>query len=461
VVCESLAKQHGVVHWVIVPQYKEDVETVSMTLSSLRQNKHAKSTMGVVLAMEEREPQAKQKADQLCERFSHEFMEIIVTYHPANLPNDPPGKASNVSWAFATLLNYLWRSDRDMSMVVLTISDADSEFSSVYFEYLTAQYLSEDAVDRNRRMWQSPMMHMKNYYRQPAPVAVGTMFTTMQELSTLGDPNGVRLPYSTYSLSLELARQVGGWDSEWIAEDWHMGIKCYLMTLGQVQVVPIMVPTVNYTPEDSTYWKTIVARWNQAKRHALGFSDMSYFFMMIPLIFSYIVSSGRRPAWNEDMTLRSFWVMFCSSYKYVCRLVNVHVLIGTLTTFGAINFALRFVMLLGFSEDRHARLLFARTSYEYGLLTVVTAMFMLLVPFLFVNFHGHVKDSLEKETGTRSFVFRNGVVHWLYAASCFLVFGIFYFFGLGICVWMAAVRMITTQTFEYEVAAKPTAKNRL
>ena len=46
-----------------------------------------------------------------------------------------------------------------------------------------------------------------------------------QELSGLTDPNAVRFPYSTYSLPMTLARDVGGWDVEWIAEDYHMGIK--------------------------------------------------------------------------------------------------------------------------------------------------------------------------------------------------------------------------------------------
>ena len=75
---------------------------------------------------------------------------------------------------------------------------------------------------------------MKNYHRQPSPVVVGTMFTSMQELAGLSDPNAVRFPYSTYSLSLKLAKQVGGWDVEWIAEAQftkgkHLGLSLHLL----------------------------------------------------------------------------------------------------------------------------------------------------------------------------------------------------------------------------------------
>ena len=39
-------------------------------------------------------------------------------------------------------------------------------------------------------------------------------------------------PYSTYSLSCNLAKNVGGWDAEWISEDWHMFLKCFLQSGG-------------------------------------------------------------------------------------------------------------------------------------------------------------------------------------------------------------------------------------
>ena len=48
---------------------------------------------------------------------------------------------------------------------------------------------------------------------------------------------------------------MGGWDPDWISEDWHMFLKCFLNTGGEVSVSGIFLPVVNYTPEDSTYVK--------------------------------------------------------------------------------------------------------------------------------------------------------------------------------------------------------------
>lgn len=57
--------------------------------------------------------------------------------------------------------------------------------------------------------------------------------------------------------------QVGGWDPDWISEDWHMFLKCFLRCGGAVRLCPIFLPVVNYTPEDSTWLGTLLARWTQ------------------------------------------------------------------------------------------------------------------------------------------------------------------------------------------------------
>ena len=48
------------------PQYKEDVETVCMCLESVAQSTYAKSSIGIVLAMEEREPNARGLGSLAC-----------------------------------------------------------------------------------------------------------------------------------------------------------------------------------------------------------------------------------------------------------------------------------------------------------------------------------------------------------------------------------------------------------
>merc|ERR1712216_487423 len=125
-----------------------------------------------------------------------------------------------------------------------------------------------------------------------------------------------------------------------------MGIKCFLLTLGRCYVKPIALPTLNYSPEDDTWVKTCWSRFVQAKRHALGFSDLSYYFMMLPLIFLHLNSS------REAGSMNDFWRVFFHGLSHVVRLVNTHVVLAILTLYAAFDMILKQIMLLVMGQNR-------------------------------------------------------------------------------------------------------------
>eukprot|EP00930_Biecheleria_cincta_P050540 TRINITY_DN3571_c1_g2_i1.p1 TRINITY_DN3571_c1_g2~~TRINITY_DN3571_c1_g2_i1.p1 ORF type:complete len:822 (-),score=126.35 TRINITY_DN3571_c1_g2_i1:53-2518(-) len=449
--------EEQVLHWVILPQYKEDIPILTIALQSVANSSIAKSSIGVVLAMEAREADASQKAEALTRIFEDKFRAIKTTYHPADLPNDPPGKASNTAWAFKELCRSM-ESKEEISQTIITVADADSEFSHGYFESLSSQFVEAGEEQRCKKIWQSPVFHLKNYHRLPSPVLVGTIFTCMQELAMLSDPNAFRLPYSTYSLSMDLARQVGGWDPEWIAEDYHMGIKCFIMTLGQSSVEPVLLATTNYVPEElGSWWGTCHARWTQAKRHALGFSDMAYYFMMLPLVFRYLSTSWennepRESRKESKIALRahSFFNMVTYGSCLLVRLLNVHVLIGVLSTYGAMEMVLKACMLLSIPQERHIELLGSHLSSLpfYLMLSGMLGTAMSTGIFLFA--YELLKDRIEGEPRHSHWL-----SHWIWLLFSVVVFAPFYFLFLGIAIWQAAIAVLTRSSFEYEVAPKP------
>merc|ERR1719420_2612947 len=140
---------------------------------------------------------------------------------------------------------------------------------------------------------------------------------------------------------MSLAMEVGGWDAEWIAEDWHMGIKCFLLTLGRTSVQPVLLPTINYSPEANSWMETIHARYAQAKRHALGLSDLAYYFMMLPLIFVRLSSDRQNGAGLAD-----FWSLTIRGLPYLVKLVNTHIIIGIMATYAVLDAILKKVMVV-------------------------------------------------------------------------------------------------------------------
>lgn len=444
-------------HWVILPNYKEDIPILCTALQSVADSEIAKSSIGIVLAMEAREDDAREKAETLRRSFQHKFRAITIAHHPANLPNDPPGKASNTAWAFKELCRAM-KSKEEMSRTIITVADADSEFSPGYFASLSRQFMHAGEEERYKKIWQSPVFHVKNYHRLPPPVMVGTIFTGMQELAALSDPNAFRLPYSTYSLSMDLARQVGGWDPEWIAEDYHMGIKCFIMTLGQTSVEPVLLATTNYVPEViGSWWGTCKARWTQAKRHALGFSDMSYYFMMLPLVFRYLsqthVESEPKEVHRESsraLRAYSFLKMVTYGSCLLTRLVNCHVVIGVLSTYGVMEFLLKALMLMEFPEERNIGLLTIHLGNLPFYLMMAGMLGTAMCTSIFLFAYEFLKHRMEGEP-THSHWF----IHWVKLLVSVGLFAPFYFLFLGIAIWQAAIAVLTRSSFEYEVAPKP------
>eukprot|EP00933_Yihiella_yeosuensis_P058230 TRINITY_DN5855_c3_g1_i1.p1 TRINITY_DN5855_c3_g1~~TRINITY_DN5855_c3_g1_i1.p1 ORF type:complete len:815 (-),score=112.75 TRINITY_DN5855_c3_g1_i1:443-2887(-) len=447
-------------HWVIIPMWKENQEVVAMALESIAASSIAQKHISIVLAFEAREgSEGEKKAEALRNRFGKKFREIYVSYHPDNHPKEPRGKASNVSWAFNRLTEKLLSEEggKDMmNKVILTVADADSQFSKGYFENLTDLFLQSDENVRYARIWQSPVLHVKNYHTQPSPVVVGTIFTAIAELAALSDTNAVRFPYSTYSLSMNLARRVGGWDTEWIAEDYHMGIKCFLMTLGQTTVEPLLLPTVNYAPEEESgnWLANCYARWVQAKRHALGFSDFAYYFMMLPLVFGYTASKVAKE--RRLSGLRDFSKMAIYGTSNIIRLVNTHVLLGVLSTYGFLEVVLKGVMLLFFRQDRQLDLLFIRISFFPAFLMVASVICTVTVCHLFNQAYKMLKDRMD---GEPYWAFKHDSVNWLVNCVSMGLCSPVYFLGLALAVWTAAIQVLTHSHFEYEVAPKPSSSS--
>lgn len=440
------AKEREFVHWVVVPNYKEEEETLMGSVDSIAQSMVSKSQICVLLAMESREAGSKVKAASLVSKYHTKFLKVETCFHPPDLPNDPPGKASNMKWAFNWLSEHFVETNQDTSKVILTVSDADSDFHKYYFDSLTQAFATSSVEKRCKTLWQCPIFHVKNYHRQPMPLTVGTMYTAMSELAVLSDPNSIRFPYSTYSLSYTLAEQVGGWDAEWIAEDWHMGIKCFLLTLGETQVEPIFSPCVNYMPEDNTWWGTIHARWSQAKRHALGFSDLSYYFMMMPLIHVHLSKVGG---------MRSFWKLFVQGISYLVRLINTHVIIGVMALYMLMSILLKHIMQIILGDLRQVGELFHRSTFAMGLFTSSSVILAAIVTINFQVLYWTMRDRMEPAATSSRRLFDIGLIHGIYNLIAFLSFSTMYCFALAACIWIAAVKVLTQKSFEYEVASKP------
>jgi hypothetical protein len=270
----AFARWDEIIHIVIIPNYKEPVSLLRRTLASLAAQANARQIV-VVLAMEAREQGAGQRARTLEHEFAGAFASIFSTFHPAGLPGEVVGKSSNENWAARIAkrrvvdeLGY------DLRNVTVTSCDADTVFHPGYFPCLTYKFATDP--HRHRRFWQSPILLTNNIWQTPALLRVGSALAGTHILANLCKRDRVVFPQSTYSLSLQMADDVGYWDTDVIPEDWHMFLKCFFTFSGAVEVEPIYLPTGNDAVRASSTWRSFVEAYQQHKRHAWGASDIPY-----------------------------------------------------------------------------------------------------------------------------------------------------------------------------------------
>lgn len=126
--------------------------------------------------MEEREVGANVKGPALASEFRSKFADIVVTYHPSDIPDEVPGKGSNTRWATR------WMSERELADkerlqeddldAIITVMDADTAFAADYFLAVSVRYLLATPRVRKNMMFVPPIIFDRNQSEVPAVTRV-------------------------------------------------------------------------------------------------------------------------------------------------------------------------------------------------------------------------------------------------------------------------------------------------
>jgi cellulose synthase/poly-beta-1,6-N-acetylglucosamine synthase-like glycosyltransferase len=262
-------------HVVIIPNYREPMEVLSRTLRGLAAQEDAKHYLTVVLAMEEREVGAREKARVLQQSFKDRFARLLVTVHPANLSGEVAGKGANQAWAARWARRELVdRLELPIEELTLTSCDADSVLHPRYFAELA--HLFNRDPERHRRFWYAPVFYYNNIWRIPAAIRLLAYHSCALRMGELANPSFWSLPVSTYTLSFKLADEAGYWDPGVISEDWHMYLRCFFAAQGRTSLTPIFLPTQTDAVEGETLGQTLANYYRQQLRHSWGAEDVGY-----------------------------------------------------------------------------------------------------------------------------------------------------------------------------------------
>lgn len=261
---------HKVNHVIIIPNYKESLDKLRETVSAISTQTFPLKRIFVVLAMEEREKEAPEKANSLIEEFENRFGGIFATYHK-DIRGEVKGKSSNESFAAKIAYDKLVRSGIiDINYATISSVDADSIFDRQYFSYLAYKFLSDPK--RYNKFWQSANVYYNNFWKVPAPIRVIAFFGSLWRTGILVQKDRL-ISNSTYSLSFSTLKKIGYWDTDVIPEDYRIFFKAFYKLGGEVRAEPIFLRTSMDAPLSRSYIKSLKNKYNQELRWSWGVSD--------------------------------------------------------------------------------------------------------------------------------------------------------------------------------------------
>ena len=266
---------HDVHHLVIIPNYNESTDILVRTLEQLSVQRDAGTQMSVVLAMEESEPNSASKGQMLQRRFGKYFASFYYTVHPRGLIGEMQCKSANLSWAVNWYFEHVVRRyGLDIDNIIVTTMDADTRWHDNHFAALTYHFAI--SKDRHRTFWQAPIRYHGNIWQINPLMRIINTYATAFEMAYLAAPWWMAMPMSSYSLSLTLLEQSGNWDTDVIADEWHMLIKAYFATDGKVSLQHIFLPFLADSTTGVNIFRSIKNRYTQTLRHAWGSKEVGY-----------------------------------------------------------------------------------------------------------------------------------------------------------------------------------------
>ncbi len=257
-------------HIIIIPNFKENVNKLRDTIKAVANQTFPTKRIFIILAMEEREQDAKQKVNILIKEFNETFGQIFATYHP-DIEGEVKGKSSNEAYAGRQAYRQLIKKGLiDIDFATISSVDADSIFDRQYFSYLTHSFLTDEK--RYNKFWQSANVNYNNFWKIPAPTRIIAFFGNIWRMAVLVQHDKL-VSNSTYSLSFKLLKRVDYWDVDVIPEDYRIFFKTFYMLKGEAWVEPIFLKTSMDAPLSQGYIKSLKNKYDQERRWSWGVSD--------------------------------------------------------------------------------------------------------------------------------------------------------------------------------------------
>lgn len=259
---------------VFLPLYNESFEVVCATLDALLASSYPARQIYVVLSGEERLNEHWQKLrGQIDAAYGTAFAALLFYTHPQNLPDEIPGKGSNIYYAEWQFKTYADTQGWDYKDVIISVFDIDTVVHPEYIAHLTYMYCSHPRPERSS--FQPVTLYNNNLWDSPAVLRIMAFGTTFWMLFSLARLENL-VTFSSHSMSLKAALDVGGHAKNIVSEDSRIFFQCWLHYGGDYEVTPLYIPVSMDTVRDDSQWRSLKNLYLQQRRWAWGTENIPY-----------------------------------------------------------------------------------------------------------------------------------------------------------------------------------------
>ena len=256
-------------HIIIIPHVREPEHILRATLELLSKQTFPKEQINIVLAAEGRDPEGIEMSKRLAHDYNGIFNNIWVSIHHLT-DEEIVGKSSNMKAGGMKAYEEITKMGWDLETTLVTSCDADSKLPEQYFAYVSYEYVKRK--DAKYKFFNAAMVFYNNIWRLPFYARIKNSMSTLFATSRLPRTDKL-IPFSTYTNSFWIIKEVGFW-TPWVTpEDFHLFLKSQFHFGGIVSVIPIYLRIMSDAAEGKSHIDTIKNNYQQERRWAWGISD--------------------------------------------------------------------------------------------------------------------------------------------------------------------------------------------
>lgn len=261
-------------HLVFLPMYDEELSVVRATFEHIVSGTYPTDRMIIVLAGEERKREHFERvAADITQEFGTKFFRFLTTVHPANVPDEVPGKGSNLRHAGAIAKQYIDEMGIPYERIIVSSFDVDTVVHPEYFAHLTHEYLTHP--DPTHTSFQPIALYNNNMWESPSVLRIMSFGTTFWLLFALARPDTITT-FSSHSMSFKALVDVGFWQRDVVSEDSRIFLQAFLRYRGRYRVHPLYIPVSMDTVRDDSWFMSIKNLYKQQRRWGWGVEHVPY-----------------------------------------------------------------------------------------------------------------------------------------------------------------------------------------